>query len=71
VSSFSFIGFSRVNRRSIRWRLALSLRSCRFYTPHQIVGEARKRSFKGLAAFARRRTISREGLSNGTNGNRA
>jgi hypothetical protein len=59
------------SRPSIRRRLALSLHLCCFYPPHQIVGEARERPFEGLAAFARRRTISREGLSNNTNSNRA
>jgi hypothetical protein len=62
---------ARDSRRSIRRRLALPLHLCCFYPPHQIVGEARERSFEALAAFAHRRTISREGLSNGTNSNRA
>src|ERR1700722_21015933 len=58
-------------RRSIRRLLALSLHLCRFHPPHQIVGKARKRPFESGATFPRRRTTSREGLSNGTNGNRA
>ena len=57
--------------RSIRRLLALSLHLCRFYPPHQIVGKARKRPFESGATFTRRPTTSREGLSNGTNGNRA
>ena len=47
----------------------MTLHLCRFYPPHQIVGKARKRPFEGLAAFAHRRTIGREGLPNGANGN--
>jgi Haem-degrading len=57
-------------RRSIRRLLALSLHLCRFYPPHQIVGKARKRPFESGAAFTRRRTISCQGLSNGTDGRR-
>ena len=61
--------FIRITRRSKRRLLALTLHLCRFYPPHQIVGKARKRPFEGLAAFAHRRTIGREGLFNGANGN--
>jgi hypothetical protein len=63
--------FQRHPRRSIRRLLALSLHLCRFYPPHQVVGKARKRPFESLAAFTRRRPIGRQGLCNGTNGNRA
>ena len=59
------------NRRSIRRFLALSLHLCRFDPPHQIVGKSQKRPFEGLAAGTNRGTISREGLCNGTNRNRA
>jgi hypothetical protein len=55
---------------SIRRLFALSLHLCCFNPPHQIVSKARKRPFEGLAAFTRGRTIRREGLPNGTNGNR-
>ena len=62
---------SRDFTRSIRRWLALSLHLCSFDPPRQIVGKARKRPFEGLAAFAHRRTIIREALCDGTNGNRA
>jgi hypothetical protein len=61
---------ARNDRRSIGRLLALPLHLCCFHPPHQIVGKARKRAFEGLAAFTHRRTVGREGLANGTNGNR-
>jgi PAS domain S-box-containing protein len=64
-------GVPRDGTRSIRRRLALSLHLCSLYPPHQIVGEAREGPFEGFTAFAYRRTISREGLSDGTNSDRA
>ena len=57
--------------RSIRRRLALSLRLCRFHPPHEIVGKARERAFKRLAAFANGFAFGRQGLSDRTNTNRA
>jgi PAS domain S-box-containing protein len=64
-------GALRDGTRSIRRRLALPLHLCSLYPPHQIVGEARESPFEGFAAFAYRRAIGREGLSNGTNSDRA
>jgi len=64
-------GALRDGTRSIRRRLALPLHLCSLYPPYQIVGEARESPLEGFAAFAYRRAVSRERLSNGTNGNRA
>jgi PAS domain S-box-containing protein len=64
-------GAARNGTRSIRRRLALPLHLCSLYPPHQIVGEARESPLEGFAAFAHRRAIGREGLSNGTNSDRA
>ena len=64
-------GALRDGSRSIRRRLALPLHLCSLYPPYQIVGEARESPLEGFAAFAYRRAVSRERLSNGTNGDRA
>src|SRR5215468_3884290 len=56
---------------SVRWRLVLSLRFRGFHPPHEIVGKARERAFKRLAGLANGFAVGRQGLCDGTNGDRA